>query len=120
MLTAETYADRKWGRYPALRRALETQRLPDSLFGPTSVSDNLFDSFHRTLEVSLLACEWEPELKKAAQGTGLTEIIEDLRSVVDDLQAMRSRIDEMSDRLECLWAGLWRDQALKRTGQDNP
>jgi hypothetical protein len=120
MLTAEAYADRKWGRYAALRRLLETRRLPDSFFGPTSVSDNLFDWFHRTLEVSLLACECESEIQNAAETLGPTEIIEDLRRVRDDLHAMRSRIDETSGRLERLQAALWRDQALKRTGQGNP
>jgi hypothetical protein len=63
MLTYEAYNERKWGPFPALRKVLETRRLPDSCYGWTSVSDNAFDQRHRAVEMSFLACECELDLR---------------------------------------------------------
>jgi len=45
MLTEEVSRERKWGQFPVLRKALEGKRVPDSYYGPTSVSDNMFEAF---------------------------------------------------------------------------
>jgi hypothetical protein len=102
MLTAEAHAERKWGQFPVLRTVLESRRLPDSYFGPTGVSDNIFDQLHRTLEISLLACESEAEIRKAAQADGPNAIIDDLRRLEAQLHDASSRIDEISRRVAVL------------------
>lgn len=106
MLTEEGYRERKWGPFPALRKVLETRRLPDSYFGWTSVSDNMFDQLQRTVEISLLACECELDLRNTAQTGGSNDLINDLVRLSQQLQAARSLIDDASRRLERLCAVL--------------
>ena len=50
MLTEEGSRERMWGKYPSLRKALENKRIPDSYYGPTSISDNMFDAMVRLLQ----------------------------------------------------------------------
>lgn len=38
MLTEEGSRERMWGKYPSLRKALENKRIPDSYYGPTSMT----------------------------------------------------------------------------------
>jgi hypothetical protein len=57
MRTFEAIEEDKWGQYPALRKIFQTKRLPDSYFGPTSVSGNFFEHLPQTFEIALLVCE---------------------------------------------------------------
>jgi len=63
-LTEQAYRERKWGSFPILRQVLEDKHLPDKYFGITSASDNLFDRFHRLIEITLLTREYREELLK--------------------------------------------------------
>ena len=54
MLTEEDSRERMWGEYPSLRKALENKRIPDSYFGPTSISDNMFDAMVRSVTIAIL------------------------------------------------------------------
>jgi hypothetical protein len=50
-------AERMWGPLPALRMILESKRVPDRYFGPTSVSDNVFNKIERLLIMAILVHE---------------------------------------------------------------
>ena len=95
MLTLDALEERKWGRFPTLRRILEGRGVPASHFGLTSVSDNVFDWFHRTLEVALTVTGNEPDITKEAH-TSREELLADLRRVQDDLSATIAFIEYTS------------------------
>ena len=62
-LTEKAYQERKWGSFPALRQALEDKQIPSNYFGPTSVSDNMFEAMNRLIEKvmtchSLILCSY--------------------------------------------------------------
>ena len=54
MLTEKALRERKWGAYPALRKALEDKSIPNSYYGPTLVWDNVFGALHRLLEIAIV------------------------------------------------------------------
>lgn len=54
MLTEEDSRERMWGEYPSLTKALENRRIPDSYYGPTSISDNMFDAMVRSVTIAIL------------------------------------------------------------------
>ncbi len=78
MLTAKAYQDRKWGFFPALRQVLEDKKIPSEYYGLTSVSDNMFESMNRLLEISVLVIEYEKHIKEIAQSVGREEMSRDL------------------------------------------
>lgn len=91
--------ERKWGRFPALRRILESKGLPASLCEQMSVSENVFDRIRRTLEIALSAFEAEPDIAKAAFATGPNEMLDDLERVRRELDAAMSFIEDASRKV---------------------
>ena len=65
MLTDKALAERMWGPFPALRIILESKRVPDRYFGPTSVSDNVFDKMERLLIMAILVRENRRDIVEA-------------------------------------------------------
>ena len=88
MLTEEASRERRWGRFPALRQALETRRMPAEFFGITSASDNMFERFRHLLETSVLVSAYRTEILETAQAVGPHHVYEDLRSLEDELRAV--------------------------------
>ena len=62
MLTEEGSRERVWGKYPSLRKALENKRIPDSYYGPTSISDNMFDAMVRFVTIAILVREYPQDI----------------------------------------------------------
>ncbi len=62
MLTEEGSRERMWGKYPSLRKALENKRIPDSYYGPTSISDNMFDAMVRFVTIAILVREYPQDI----------------------------------------------------------
>jgi len=81
MLTEQALRDRKWEWLPALRPILEFKRVPDRYYGPTSVSDNIFDRVHRLIEISILIQENQAEIAEQLRADGHERIREDLYRV---------------------------------------
>jgi hypothetical protein len=50
------------GKYPSLRKALENKRIPDSYYGPTSISDNMFDAMVRFVTIAILVREYPQDI----------------------------------------------------------
>jgi hypothetical protein len=51
MISNEALADRKWGRYPELRKLFEKHPVPPEVYGWTSVSDNTPARIGRLIEI---------------------------------------------------------------------
>lgn len=62
MLTEEDSRERMWGEYPSLTKALENRRIPDSYYGPTSISDNMFDAMVRSVTIAILVSEYPRDI----------------------------------------------------------
>jgi hypothetical protein len=53
------------GQFPALRKVLEAKSVPDRYYGPTSVSDTVFDRVHCLMTMAILVHENRGELAAA-------------------------------------------------------
>jgi len=62
MLTEEGSREHMWGKNPKLRKALENKRIPDSYYGPTSISDNMFDAIVRFVTIAILVREYPQDI----------------------------------------------------------
>jgi len=102
MLTEEALRERMWGKFPALRQALEDKRVPDRYYGPTSVSDNLFAALHRSLEIAILAREHEVAVRETAEAVGREPMYHDLDRLYWELQAASSFLREQADDVRAL------------------
>lgn len=65
-LTREAEQDRMWEPFPALRKVLEDKRVPNRFYGPSSISDNIFEQFRRLLEIEILVSEHASIIRDAA------------------------------------------------------
>ena len=100
MLTTESLQKRKWGRFPAMRKALEDKRIPDTYYGPTSVSDNVFDSLSRLVEIAILVHEYESSIRDTAQIVGKQQMWDDLLSFRTNWRAHLLDFDNTQMKLE--------------------
>ena len=80
-LTAEAYRVRKWGHFPALRKALEDKEVPSNYYGLTSASDNMFDAMRRLIEIAVLTDEYENDIKATTVSVGRDEMYRDLHNL---------------------------------------
>ena len=80
-LTQEAYRERKWGHFPALRKALEDKQVPGSYYGITSASDNMFDAMGRLMQIAVLTDEYESDIKATALSVGREDMYRDLRNL---------------------------------------
>ncbi len=93
MLTEEGYKRRFWGPLETLRKLLDGKRIPDSYYGPTSVSDNAFDAVSRHLQLSVLVRENKDTIAHAVSADPGV-----VRPLLDELQELRSMLRAESDR----------------------
>jgi hypothetical protein len=110
VLTEEGYKARFWGPFSALRRVLEGKKVPDNYYGPTSVSDNIFEAISRHLELAIVVREHEADLINAATvdadlGRALLSDLEGVRGM---LHAASGHFADESDRIERLLHDVYR------------
>lgn len=105
-LTAEAYRERKWGPFPALRKALEDKQVPPNYYGLTSASDNMFDAMHRLIEIAVLTDEYENEIKATAVSTGREDMYRDLRRLEEALEQASHFFKRTGDKVRTLYATL--------------
>ena len=86
MLNPEALENRKWGEFPELRKALKASQVPDEYFGPTSVSDNIFNRLERLTEVAIIVKERRSILEQAATPQNLQELKADLFRLENSLK----------------------------------
>jgi hypothetical protein len=102
MSTSEALRERKWGRFPALRQALEGRTLSPEYFGWSSVSDNVFEAVPRTLEIGMLARDSSECLCGAALHTGWHAMHRDLEGLVNELEAAGALLHRLADDVRAL------------------
>lgn len=109
-LTAKGEAERMWGEFPALRVILETKNVPYHYYGPSTASDNMFDSLRRIAEMSILIKENKTsiiESLKCGDESYQRQLINDLSHVRNNYRAAESSfedaikdIDEIDNRIK--------------------
>lgn len=100
MLTEKAMSERKWGWLPALRLILELKRVPDDYYGPSSVSDNLFDRTRRFMEIEILVHEHRAEIIKILGSDLLGKIMGDLHRLREALRYTKDMFQEAEERVE--------------------
>ena len=84
-LTTKTYQERKWDWLPALRCILEEKKVFPHHYGPTTASDNMFDSLGRLMEIASLLREHKSQIAERAEEIGKEQILKDLERLEDAL-----------------------------------
>jgi hypothetical protein len=104
MLSAESIEARKWAPFPTLSSILPDKRVPEHYYGPTSVSDNVFDRVNRLLEVLVIvrentaliraAIEAEVKQQEKLRTDGPPPLIQDLWNLEKAFSWARSVFDD--------------------------
>lgn len=105
-LTAEAYSERKWRPFPILRKAIENKQIPETYFGVTSASDNMFDAMSRLIEIAVLAVNYEKEIREIALSMGREEMYTDLRHLEEALDQASYFFRETKEELRKLYETL--------------
>jgi hypothetical protein len=117
-LTEQAYRDRKWGRFPLLRHLLEGKRIPDSFFGFSSASDNIFDGVGRLLEIIILVNANRDEiLDTAANGAATEKLEEELILLMGDISNALNFFEREQGQVKRLQEeiGRWRNERKDTT-----
>ena len=99
MLTREALRERQWGRFPALRQALEERNVPDEYYGLTSVSDSMFDRVRRSAEIAVLLRAHQTVVVATARSTGREMMCHDLTKLGDELRATADLFSKFADEV---------------------
>ncbi len=102
MLTNEAMEERKWGRFPSLRKALANKTPPPAYYGPTSASETISDEMGRLLEISAIAMEYRDYLKKNAENDGEKHAVEDLLRLAERLDGISKYVRQAADEVRAL------------------
>jgi len=78
-LTSETYREREWEDFPALRKVLEDKPASASSFETTSATDNFLVDLVRLTEIAELVNKYQAEVEEKAISVGREEMDEDLK-----------------------------------------
>lgn len=102
MLTSDGLRERQWGRFPALRQALEDKKLSETYFGWCSVCDNIFDQLHRTLTTGMLARDNRDIVAETAERNGWPAMHRDLELLARELQNASEMLHRLAEEVEAL------------------
>jgi len=105
-LTEKAYQERKWGSFPALRQALENKKIPSESYGFTSVSDNMFESMGRLLEISVLTIGCKNHIRETAQSVGREAMYSDLRRLEEALEQASNFFKRQIEEVQTLYGTL--------------
>ena len=98
MLSNEALHERKWGRYPTLDRLLGHHSVPSHLYGPTSVSDNVFDRLTRLLEVAFTIKEHMESIRTVTDAE-ICRLLDDLEHLEHELRVASRFLAEHADSI---------------------
>ena len=90
MLTEQGYRERRWGPFPALRKAIEDK----------------FDALVRLVEIALLAHEYETIVRETAHSVGLKPMSRDLLKLEEKLEDARSFFELQAKHIRTLHSTL--------------
>ena len=101
MLTEAGYSERCWGKYPALRKALESDGTPYGgsrfSYGYSSVSDTMFEEIQRMVGIVNLVNERRQVLLDLAQTEGPDVVYQDLLTLKDGLTRVGRAISNIAE-----------------------
>ena len=98
-LTSEAFEERKWGPFPALRQVLASKQVPDSYFGLSSVSDNVFARLDRLLHIAILAEVHRDEVGDAMPTIGVEDTMRDLQLLEEMLYDAAESLGAQAKRI---------------------
>ena len=116
LLTERAHYERMWKNLPELAKLLDKKQLSLNWTGPTSVSDNIFDSVTRLVRIYALVKDNEPEIEEAAKKIGsplhldLMELSRTLSSAGDFFSQESHSISRFAHRLQGLSMSIIRDR----------
>lgn len=107
MISNEARAERKWGRYPELRKLFEKYPVPDGVYGWSSVSDNAPARIGRLIElvatVQAHAKELEAVPREVADPSKVFHELYQLRSEIRSAsQFIAGLNEELDDAMQAL------------------
>jgi len=106
-LTEEARRERKWGPFPALRKALEDKEIPGNYYGITSAHDNMFEAMGRLINIAVLVEEYESDIKETATLVGREEMSRDLHELEDALKGASYFFRSAAGRVQNLHRNLY-------------
>jgi len=106
MLTIRAMEEMKWADFPVLRKALENKEIPDSYYGLTSISDNMFEALGRLVEIAVLAREHRDSILEVAESQGKYEMYRDLQSLIGQLEGASSFFREQAREVQTICGAL--------------
>ena len=72
----------------------------------TSVSDNMFESLGRLVEIAVLAREYKSRILEVAESQGKYKMYEDLQVLIGQLEAVSSSFRDQAREIEKICMGL--------------
>ena len=67
MLSDKGRYERKWGHFPSVGKLVGDKKIPARYFGPTSISDNIFQYLNRLAEVAVVVEEYAEIIKNQTE-----------------------------------------------------
>jgi hypothetical protein len=100
MISNEALADRKWGRYPGLRRLFAKYPVPDGVYGWSSVSDNTSAWIGRLIEIVATIRANMKELEEIPQQPSEeAALLHELRTLRGELRHASDILTNLGDEL---------------------
>ena len=100
MISDKAYQDRKWGRYPELRKIFQSLPVPGSVYGWSSASDNLPGMITRQIELVATILENCALLAVAERSVPETHLaLRELSEVRQELESTARRFLNLSEKV---------------------
>jgi len=102
VLTDKALCERRWGKFPVLRLAIENRTLSGHHYGWTSVDDNIFQKLPRVLEIGFLALESRGQIREVASTEGWGGMHRDVELLSNELRALGELLKQVARDVESL------------------
>jgi len=102
----EARRERLWGPFPALRKALEDKKIPETFYG---FDENMFAFMARLMEIAVLVESYESDIKETATLVGREEMSRDLHELEEALEDASYFFRSAAGRVRTLYRNLYRN-----------
>ena len=100
-LTPQAVKERVWGPFPTLRAILETKALPESYFGSSSASNNIFEELQRLLEIAIIVKENATAIAESSKAEVRGQrLLTDLRHLQEAYRLPMTIFQDASEEIE--------------------
>lgn len=101
-LTEQGYIDRMWGNLPTLGRLVGGKRPKDHWYGPSTASDNVFESMSRLMEVYAVVVDSRKELTSTNNESEEKNFVKDLENLASMLRHAAGIYQNAADEIKTL------------------